>query len=277
MTGERIPFYTVDAFTDTPYEGNPAAVCLDIDGLAEPAMSAVAREMNLSETAFIYEPDAEGFRRLRWFTPAVEVPLCGHATLASAHVLLRELGSSGPIRFRSASGPLTVHDEGDGGLRMDFPADAPAPGDAPAGLPGALGLATPRGRFLRGRNLAVLVLERESDVMGLRPDFAALGRVDLGRGAMGISVTAPAGDDGADFVSRFFAPWVGVDEDPVTGVAHTVLAPLWAEELDRTELRARQGLARGGELRVAYRGERVDLIGHATTVAYGRLLRPVGS
>ena len=228
MSGQRIPFYTVDAFTDTPFAGNPAAVCLDIEDLPDQGMLTIAREMNLSETAFIYAPGGDGLRRLRWFTPAVEVPLCGHATLASAHVLLRELGGHGPIRFLSASGPLTVFDEGSAGLRMDFPADVPEPADAPPDLFHALDIPVPTGRFLRGRNLALLMLDREEEVMALSPDFGALGRVDLGKGSMGIAVTAPGSE--TDFVSRFFAPWVGVDEDPVTGVAHTVLTPFWSRE-----------------------------------------------
>lgn len=272
MNGQRIPFYTVDAFTDTPFAGNPAAVCLDIEDLPDEGMLTIAREMNLSETAFIYAPDNDGLRRLRWFTPAVEVPLCGHATLASAHVLLRELGGQGPARFISASGPLTVHDEGSSGLRMDFPADPPEPSDTPPGLFRALGIPVPKGRFLRARNLALLALEHEEEVMDLEPDFGALGRVDLGRGGMGIAVTAPGAE--VDFVSRFFAPWVGVDEDPVTGVAHTVLTPFWSHELGRQEMDARQGLRRGGSLLVRDQGDRVDLVGQATTVAHGRLLRP---
>ncbi len=273
MATERVPFYTVDAFTDTPFDGNPAAVCLDIDKLPESAMMAIAREMNLSETAFIYEPDDEGLRRLRWFTPAVEVPLCGHATLASAHVLVRELGAPGPIRFKSASGPLTVHEDGVNTLRMDFPADPPKDHPAPEPLWSALGIEPGSGRYLTARNLGVLVLADADAVMGLRPDFGALGRVDLGD-VMGLAVTAE-GDGEVDFVSRFYAPWKGVDEDPVTGSAHTALTPFWAGELGKDELRAHQGLDRGGTLTVRTRGDRVDLIGHAVTVAYGKLLRPM--
>ena len=274
VSGQRIPFYTVDAFTDTPFAGNPAAVCLDVEDLPDEGMLTIAREMNLSETAFIYSPGVDGLRRLRWFTPAVEVPLCGHATLASAHVILRELGGQGPVRFVSASGPLTIHDEGAVGLRMDFPSDRPDQAEAPPELFHALGIPVPKGRFLRGRNLALLVLDHEHEVMDLAPDFRALGRVDLGRGAMGVAVTASGAAKDVDFVSRVFAPWVGVDEDPVTGVAHTVLTPFWSGELDMQEMEARQGLHRGGRLLVRHRGDRVDLVGHATTVAHGRILRP---
>ena len=272
MPRERVPYYTVDAFTDTPFDGNPAAVCLDVDDLSEGAMRAIAREMNLSETAFIYEPGEEGLRRLRWFTPAVEVPLCGHATLASAHVLMRELGAPGPIRFVSASGPLTVHDEGLHSLRMDFPADPPADDTAPPDLWSALGLAPGAGRYLVARNLALLVLSDPSLVLGPDPDFTALREVDLGN-VMGLAVTAP-GEGDVDFISRFYAPWKGVNEDPVTGSSHTALAPFWAGELGRKELRASQGLHRGGHLTVRHREDRVDLVGNAVTVARGQLLRP---
>ena len=272
MPRERVPYYTVDAFTDTPYNGNPAAVCLDVDDLSEGAMRAIAREMNLSETAFIYEPGEAGLRRLRWFTPAVEVPLCGHATLASAHVLIREMGAPGPVRFASASGPLTVYDEGGDALRMDFPADPPVDHPAPDDLWAALGLEPGAGRYLVARNLGVLALPDASLVMGPDPDFPALGRVDLGD-VMGLAVTA-AGTGDVDFLSRFYAPWKGVDEDPVTGSAHTALTPFWAAELGRDELRAAQGLHRGGRLTVRDRGDRVDLIGNAVTVASGLLFRP---
>lgn len=276
MTGRGIPYYTVDAFTDTPFRGNPAAVCLEIDGLSDSAMARIAGEMNLSETAFVYEPGDGGARRLRWFTPAVEVPLCGHATLASAHVLLRELGVEGPARFQSLSGPLTVHDEG-GRLRMDFPANPPVEGVMPDGLAEALGLgATAAGDafFTTSGKVALVVVVSEDDVLAARPDFGALGRVALPGGVMGVAVTAPGDDPDVDFVSRFFAPWVGVDEDPVTGVAHTTLTPYWAAVLGKREMEARQRSARGGVLTVRERGDRVELLGRAVTVAAGRMVRP---
>ena len=276
MTVQRIPYYVVDAFTDTPFGGNPAAICLDIDTLSNVGMLRIAGEMNLSETAFIYAPDPGGLRRLRWFTPATEVPLCGHATLASAHVILRELGGSGPIRFTSASGPLTVFDEGPDGLRMDFPADPPVGGPTPPGLEKALGLPLGSGRYMAARNLALIVLDSAREVFGLTPDFSALARVELGAGVMGVSVTSAGDSPNVDFVSRFFAPWVGVNEDPVTGVAHTVLAPFWTAESGKTEMNARQGLDRGGSLVVRHREDRVDLIGTATTVAHGRMAWPGG-
>lgn len=273
MTERKIPYYTVDAFTDTPFKGNPAAVCLDVDGLSDHAMARIASEMNLSETAFVYEAEDGDARRLRWFTPAVEVPLCGHATLASAHVLLRELAVEGPARFESLSGPLTVHDEG-GLLRMDFPANPPVERAMPAGLAEALGLGAAGAVFATSEKVALVVVASEDEVLAVRPDFGALGRVALPGGVMGVAVTAPGDDPAVDFVSRFFAPWVGVDEDPVTGVAHTTLTPWWATVLGKGEMEARQRSARGGALAVRARGDRVELLGSAVTVAAGRMVRP---
>lgn len=271
MTGQGIPFYTVDAFTDTPFSGNPAAVCLEIDALPDRAMAQIAREMNLSETAFVYQADKAGTRRLRWFTPAVEVPLCGHATLASAHVLLREVGLPGPVRFHSLSGPLAVHAEGDR-LRLDFPANPAREAPMPDGLAGALGVNAGGAVFAASDKVALVVLGTEAEVLALRPDFGALARVVLPGRVMGVAATAPGADPDVDFVSRFFAPWVGVDEDPVTGVAHTTLTPYWARVLDRAEMSARQRSARGGALTVRDRGDRVELVGQAVTVAKGHIL-----
>ena len=276
MTGRKIPYYTVDAFTDTPFSGNPAAVCLDIDELSDSAMARIAAEMNLSETAFVYEPGDAGERRLRWFTPVAEVPLCGHATLASAQVLLGELGVDGPVRFRSLSGTLTVHDER-GRLRMDFPANPPVEGEMPPGLAEALGLGAGSAAsaiFTTSEKVALVVVACEDEVLAVRPDFGALGRVALPGGVMGVAVTAPGDDPAVDFVSRFFAPWLGVDEDPVTGVAHTTLTPYWAAVLGKREMEARQRSARGGTLTVRERGDRVELLGRAVTVAAGRMVRP---
>ncbi len=278
MPSQGIPYYTVDAFTDTPFTGNPAAVCLDIDDQPDEAMTRIAREMNLSETAFVYRAGVDGVRRLRWFTPTVEVPLCGHATLATAHVLLRELGTHGPIRFSSLSGPLTVHAEDDR-LRMDFPSNPPVEAPMPAGLAEALriGPSSRRHRsplFAASGKVALVVLASEDDVLATGPDFGALGRVALPGGLMGVAVTAPGANPAVDFVSRFFAPWVGVDEDPVTGVAHTTLTPYWAARLGKVEMSARQRSARSGALTVRDRGDRVELIGHAVTVAEGRIRVP---
>lgn len=273
MTGRKIPYYTVDAFTDTPFRGNPAAVCLDVDGLSDSAMARIAGEMNLSETAFVYEAGDGDTRRLRWFTPTVEVPLCGHATLASAHVLLRERGASGPVRFDSLSGPLAVHEEG-GRLRLDFPANPPVEGPMPEGLAEALRIGGAEAVFAASGKVALVGLASEGEVLSARPDFGALGSVVLPDGVMGVAVTAPGDDAGVDFVSRFFAPWVGVDEDPVTGVAHTTLTPWWSAVLGKREMEARQRSARGGALTVRERGDRVELVGHAVTVAAGEMVRP---
>jgi PhzF family phenazine biosynthesis protein len=262
--------HVVDAFTGRPFAGNPAAVCV----LAEPAepgwMQRVAMEMNLSETAFARAlDDPEADYELRWFTPRVEVALCGHATLASAHVLY-ETGAvppDRPIRFRTLrSGVLTVRRDGDL-LAMDFPACPPDRTDPPGGLAEALG-AEPVWTGRNEQNDLLAVLADATAVRSLTPDSSALARLD----ARGVCVTAAdTADTAYDFVSRFFAPAVGVPEDPVTGSAHCMLAPFWAGRLGRTELRAHQASPRGGDLRVTVRGDRVILRGNAVTVLEGAL------
>lgn len=264
--------YQVDAFTRKPFRGNPAAVCLLDAPLEAAVMQAVAAEMNLSETAFVEAPGPDGVRRLRWFTPEVEVPLCGHATLASAHVLFG-LGEDPPIRFASASGELVAHRDPDGAIRLDFPADPPAPAPAPPDLLAALGC-DPGAPTYRARKAWVVRLRDAAAVRSLHPDFAALRATNLAGGPLGVSLTARDDAEDVDFVSRFFAPWVGVDEDPVTGVAHTVLGPYWAAELGKETLSALQLSRRGGELRVTVAGERVYLSGHAVTVLEGSVLLP---
>jgi PhzF family phenazine biosynthesis protein len=219
----KTPLYQVDAFTDKPFAGNPAAVCVLGAPFSPEAMLRIAGEMNLSETAFVQPPGPDGTRKLQWFTPAVEVPLCGHATLATAHVLLREMGEKGPLRFDTLSGILTVEEGGDLWLTMDFPADPPSPSPAPKGLLEALGCPADAPTYVATK-LWMVRLESEKKVLGLKPDMGRLGKIGLGDTPLGVSVTAP-GRAGADFVSRFFGPWVGVDEDPVTGMAHTVLGP----------------------------------------------------
>lgn len=271
MTQQGTPFYTVDAFTDTPFSGNPAAVCLGIDSLSDATMARIAAEMNLSETAFVYRAGEAGTRRLRWFTPAVEVPLCGHATLASAHVLIREMGLPGPIRFDSLSGPLTVHVDG-GRLRLDFPANPARDAPMPTGLAEALGIDPAAAAFAASGTVDLVILGTEAEVLATRPDFGALGRLALPGDPMCVAVTAPGADPDVDFVSRVFGPWVGVDEDPVTGVAHTTLTPWWARVLGKAEMAARQRSARGGALTVRDRGDRVELIGQAVTVARGHIV-----
>ncbi len=267
--GSQIPLYQVDAFTDRIFSGNPAAVCLLDEEMEPGAMQAIAAEMNLSETAFVQPPDENGIRPLQWFTPTVEVPLCGHATLATAHVLLNEEGQDPPLRFDTLSGTLTVTAEEDGWLKMDFPEDVPNPAPPPTGLYEALG-APPQTTTYLGLKAWVLRVPTETDVREMAPDFGALARVDVGPAALGVIVTAP-GDGEADFVSRFFGPWVGVNEDPVTGMAHTLLTPYWVREMDTSALRAEQLSARGGKLRVRMAGDRVHVSGQAVTVFRGEM------
>ena len=272
-----LTFYLVDAFASRPFTGNPAAVVLPererpFASLPDSLLQAIAQEMNLSETAFPDLPGDDGHRPLRWFTPTTEVSLCGHATLAAAHALLEEGVGESPLRFGSRSGPLAVQRNDDGTLALDFPADPPSPAPAPPGLLQALG-APPEAEFLRGRRCGLVRLREEGVLRALAPDPRALGRIPLPEGMLGVSVTAP-GSDGVDFVSRFFGPWVGVDEDPVTGMAHTVLAPYWAAELGKAEMEARQRSPRGGELRVGVTGDRVIISGAAVTVGKGELYLP---
>lgn len=264
MTATRIR--TVDAFIDGPFSGNPAAVVV-LDGYpADSWMQAVAGELNLSETAFVVPvDDPDGDFRLRWFTPRTEVDICGHATLASAHCLFDD-GTVGPIRFLTRSGVLTVARSGDE-LTMDFPVRPAVPIDVPAGLAAALGT-EPVWTGLGGTNDVLCELADEATVRALAPDVSALTWVD----ARGIIVTARADDGrGYDFVSRFFAPRVGVAEDPVTGSAHTVLAPYWAEKIGRTALLGFQASRRGGRIGVEVLGDRVALSGRAVVVIDGML------
>src|SRR4051812_15816177 len=263
-----LPMVQVDAFTDRPFAGNPAAVCV-LPAAAEAAwMQAVAREMNLSETAFLVRRD-DGYD-LRWFTPAVEVDLCGHATLASAHVLWEDghLAPNALARFWTRSGLLTATRQG-AWIELDFPAKPPEPAEAPPGLTAALGAAP---RYV-GRNQFDYVVEVESEAVlrALTPDFTTLRTIPV----RGISVTSRAETAGYDFVSRFFAPAAGIDEDPVTGSAHCCLGPLWAARLGRREMVAFQASARGGIVRVRVGEGRVYLGGQAVTVLRGELAAAV--
>jgi len=256
------PICVVDAFTDRPFAGNPAAVCA-FDAYPDDArLSAIAREMNLSETAFGVRR-ADGDWDLRWFTPGAEVDLCGHATLATAHVLgLPE------VRFHTRSGVLTARTGDDGWIDLDFPALPPAAADDVdvAGLALVLGVA-PVGVW-RSRFDLLIELADGATVRSLRPRIDGL----VAFGARGYIVTAAGDRAGIDIVSRFFAPAVGVPEDPVTGSAHCALAPFWAERLGRTELVAEQASARGGLLRLRLQGDRVVLSGRAVTTWRGELL-----
>ncbi len=258
----------VDAFTDKPFAGNPAAVCLLPWERPEQWMQDVAREMNLSETAFLVK-QADGYR-LRWFTPAVEVDLCGHATLASAHVLWEwgELRPEQQARFHTRSGLLTALRRGDW-IELDFPATPERPVEAPMDLLAALGVAP----VYVGRSQFDYLVELESEraVRGLRPSFSQLATL----GGRGVIVTSRTAGEPYDFISRFFAPGSGIDEDPVTGSAHCCLGPFWAARLGKAELLAYQASARGGVIGVRVQGERVQLGGQAVTVLQGELVAAV--
>jgi PhzF family phenazine biosynthesis protein len=254
----------VDAFASRPFSGNPAAVCLLPAPRDESWMQNVAAEMNLSETAFLVRrPD--GFD-LRWFTPGAEVALCGHATLASAHVLWESaaLAPDAPARFHTRSGLLTAIRAGDW-IELDFPATPDHAETAPAGFAEAIG-AKPL-YYGKSRFDAVAELESEQAVRDLRPDFRALMELPV----RGVMVTARSSTPDRAFVTRFFAPAVGVNEDPVTGSAHCCLTPYWSRKLGRTELVAHQLSARGGVLRLRLEGDRVILGGQAVTTMRGEL------
>jgi PhzF family phenazine biosynthesis protein len=256
----------VDAFTDRPFGGNPAAVCKLSAAASDQWMRDVAREMNLSETAYLVHVD-DGYN-LRWFTPAVEVDLCGHATLASAHVLWQEghLPPRQQARFHTRSGLLTANQRGDW-IELDFPAKLAVAAEPPPALLPALGVAD--ARFVGRNEFDYLVeLENEHAVRHLAPDHSAL----RGLPVRGVIVTARGNAGGYDFVSRFFAPGSGIDEDPVTGSAHTALGPYWAPLLGKTEFTAFQASERGGIVRVSVSGDRVLLGGQAVTVMTGELL-----
>jgi predicted PhzF superfamily epimerase YddE/YHI9 len=259
----RVPCYTVDAFTSRVFSGNPAAVCPLPRWPPDSILQNIAAENNLSETAFFVK-EADGFR-LRWFTPALEVDLCGHATLASAFVCFSELGAgNAPVRFHSKSGWLTVQRRGEI-LELDFPSRPPLPCQVPPRLIAGLGC-IPREVFKSRDYLAVF--ETPAEVAGLQPDMRQLVEVD----SLGVIATAPGND--ADFVSRFFAPRAGVPEDPVTGSAHCSLIPFWAERLGKEELFARQISKRGGELYCRALGARVGIGGRAVLYARGEILLP---
>ena len=258
----KIPIYQVDAFTAKLFSGNPAAVCLLEDWPVDATLQNIARENNLSETAFLVRkgPAVE----LRWFTPLTEVALCGHATLAAAYVLFVckswELVS---IRFITrASGELIVVQKGDR-LEMDFPARPALEIAAPAGLSYALGIKPVQ--VLSSEEDLLVILKDENAVREVAPDFTALGKIPC----RGVIISAPG--EQSDFVSRFFAPRVGIDEDPVTGSAHSVLIPFWAEKLNKKDLYALQVSARGGELFCGHRGERVTIAGHAALYLEGTI------
>ncbi len=256
----ELTLYQVDAFADRPFSGNPAAVCPLREWFPDATLQAIAEENNLSETAFC-TPAGEGFR-IRWFTPTTEVELCGHATLATAHVIFNHTGyGRDSIRFSSRGGELSVTRDNDC-LVMDFPAQPATPCDSPKGLIEALG--SEPVEVLSSTDFMV-VFSSEDDITSLRPKLEVIKRLDL----RGVIITAPGRE--VDFVSRFFAPKVGIDEDPATGSAHCTLAPYWAERLRKTRMTARQLSRRGGEIVCEVRGDRVVLAGRAVTYLEGSI------
>ncbi len=257
--------FQVDAFANRPFTGNPAAVCILPEARSETWMQQLALEMNLSETAFL-RPRDDGWD-LRWFTPTIEVDLCGHATLASSHVLW-ETGRLGPNEkalFHTRSGLLTAQ-RADGGIEIDLPADPASPAEAPPGLAEALGTSP---AFVNRSHADYLVeLDSEREVRGLEPDLQWIRTIPV----EGFIVTSRATTAGLDFVSRYFAPACGIDEDPVTGAAHCVLGPYWSKKLGLSGLTGFQASRRGGQVGVQVAGERVVLLGKAVTVLRGELL-----
>ncbi|AUG81430.1 Oxidoreductase [Kitasatospora sp. MMS16-BH015] len=266
----------VDAFTDRPFAGNPAAVCV-LDGPEWPEerwMRRVAAELNLSETAYVRRLAAEGGWALRWFTPTEEAALCGHATLATVHALRADgLVADGEwARFATMSGELLARPEADGSITLDFPANPPQATETPAGLAEALGAEVLAAYGTGELGDLLVVLRSEHTVRGLRPDLTAIANLPI----RGVIATAAADDPAGpyEFVSRFFGPACGIPEDPVTGSAHTALAPYWAERLGRTELTGYQASPRGGSVRCELNADRVLLSGRAVTVLDGALTPP---
>jgi len=257
----KLPVFQVDAFAEELFQGNPAAVVPLTEWLSDETMQAIALENNLSETAF-FVPTQAGFE-IRWFTPKAEVDLCGHATLATAYVIFNEAAyPRNTISFGSRSGELTVSKKGDL-LELNFPVDEIRPIEEPTSLTQALGK-KPSACYM-GKTDFLMIYETEKDIEQLKPDFGTLAQT----GARGIIATAPGNE--VDFVSRFFAPGVGIDEDPVTGSAHTTLMPYWTEKLGKTDLSARQISARGGQLQCSLQGDRVLIAGKAKTYLRGEI------
>lgn len=254
--------YQIDAFTNKVFSGNPAAVCILEQWIDESLMCNIAAENNLAETAFVVKNEDQ--YEIRWFTPSIEVDLCGHATLASAFVLFEYYGESGKIDFFSSrSGTLVVGKSEDGQLTLDFPSDKLEEVLRTERLSEAIGK-EPLKAF-KGSTDYMLVYSNQNEIINIKPDFRALSDVD----ARGVIVTAPG--DNVDFVSRWFGPNSGIDEDPVTGSAHTTLTPYWSKELGKTTLTARQLSKRGGDLICEYLGDRVKISGHAVLYLAGEI------
>jgi PhzF family phenazine biosynthesis protein len=264
----KLRIFQVDAFAERPFEGNPAAVVPLEAWLADDVMQAIALENNLAETAF-FVPEGEGLA-LRWFTPTVEVPLCGHATLASSHVIFSHLGwKHEAIVFQTKSGALNVRRLANGLLEMDFPSRPGTAAATPADLTAALGAAP---QLFIDSGLPLAVFAKPQQIASLSPDFRSLAAFSAARGDGGLCCTAPAdGVNGWDFVSRFFAPAHGIDEDPVTGGAHCALTPYWSKRLGKTQLVGRQISARGGTVLCEDRGVRVGLSGRCADYLVGEI------
>lgn len=257
-----LPFYWIDAFTDRVFAGNPAGVVPLNEWPPDALLQSIAFENGLAETAYFVRTGEDRYD-LRWFTPTLEVDLCGHATLAAAFVIFTQLGAVGDIlTFATRSGPLRVARLADGRLELDFPSRPAQPANPAPELVRALGAAPD---FVAQARDTLCVFARAEDVLALRPDFRALAALDT----FAVIATAPGPD--CDFVSRFFAPRAGIDEDPVTGSAHCTLTPYWAKRLGRTQLHARQVSARGGELWCELAGDRVKIAGHAALYLQGSI------
>jgi PhzF family phenazine biosynthesis protein len=254
-----IVLHVVDAFADRPFRGNPAAVCVLQAPLADDLMQSIAAEMNLSETAFVLA--VEGGYALRWFTPAIEVALCGHATLASAHILweLAHVPATQSIRFHTMSGWLSCSRANENWIEMDFPAKTPISCPVPEGMESSLGSSV-RSCSQNGMDYLVEV-ENESILRSLQPNYSTLSQLPV----RGVIVTCRSDTEGIDFVSRFFAPAAGVNEDPVTGSAHCALGPYWESRLNKSTMVGYQASQRGGIVRLTVTGERVLLRGQAIT------------
>lgn len=265
----------VDAFTDSKFKGNPAAVCLLKKELSEELMQNIAAEMNLSETAFVRsleeKPISESRKfSLRWFTPKVEVPLCGHATLATAWVLFFDVRlQTNEIEFETLSGTL-ISKKDDNNVLLDFPRSNPKPYEPPKELLFALGISEYEAcNHARISKKILIHLKDEESVLKMEPDFERMKNMEI-EDLIGVIITSK-GSPPYDFISRFFAPWVGVTEDPVTGSAHTVLTPYWSKILNKNDMLAYQASERGGELEVRLKDDRVELVGEAQIVSKGKL------
>ncbi len=270
MNSHGIPIWQVDAFAARPFSGNPAAICLLESPRDAEWMQQVAAEMNLSETAFVVPAGRPNEFHLRWFTPAVEVDLCGHATLGAAHTLIEQqrVDPSRPILFQTRSGCLSCQRDG-ASIRMDFPATPPSGSVDPAtigNLEAALGITVDA--VAKSKEDVFAVVDSEQTLRRVSPDFSRLAEIET----RGVILTATSSAPGVDFVSRFFAPRCGINEDPVTGSAHCCLAPYWSERLGRSSLTGYQASPRGGVVHTRVVGDRVQLSGQAVTVMESRFL-----